>query len=186
MPGTSTSGGRNRKATQAHLLRGTFRPARHAGTRAPEPPAGTPTSPVTLTGDARAEWDRMVSRLKRCGVLTAVDDAVLLEACQLFQETQQLRREDQRLRRLSTTLTRATKALSGADLVAAIAEIVKLQAQRQRLSTASRQGHMAQRQYLIELGLTPLARTRVQASSSAAPQAGDPKKARYLDGIATK
>jgi phage terminase small subunit len=186
MPGTSTSGGRNRKAERLHLLQGTFRADRHADQRTPEPPTGRPTPPIALTGTARAEWDRMIVRLERCAVLSVVDDGVLFEACQLFEETQRLKADEHRLRRLSATLTKATKGLTGVDLVSAVAEIVKLQAQIARLSTAIRQGHMAMRQYLIELGLTPLARNRVKVSTAAPAGSSDAKKQRYLDGLAAK
>jgi hypothetical protein len=36
-----------------------------------------------------------------------------------------------------------------------------------KLTTQLRQGHMAVRQYLIELGMTPAARNRVQPSADA-------------------
>ncbi len=187
MPGTSNSGGRNRKSARAHVLQGTFRPDRHnAQGESADPPAGTPAAPIALSGEARAEWMRMVGRLERSGVLSIVDDAVLLEACQLFEETQRLRRDEQRLRRLSGTLTKAAKTLTGPDLVAAIADIIKLQAQIGRLSTAVRHGHMAQRQYLVELGLTPLARSRVKVAAAPPKTAEDVKKSRYLDALATK
>ena len=48
---------------------------RHAGGDAPDPPKGTPTPPKPLSGEAKAEWDRMVGRLTQNGTISIVDDA---------------------------------------------------------------------------------------------------------------
>lgn len=184
MPGTmGCSGGRNRKPAGLHVLQGTFQPSRYTGA-APEAPAGTPDA-RDLAGEARAEWDRMTARLEAVGTLSTIDDAALRRYAKLHAETESLEAERTRLARLSAKLTREARRLEGADLVTAIGEIVALEKLAARLSPQLRQGSMALRQWLVELGMTPAARGRIKASSPAAA-AADPKKARYLHGLATK
>jgi hypothetical protein len=52
--------------------------------------------------------------------------------------------------------------LKGSDLVAAFQEISKLRKLEASYATHIRGGRMAMRQWLVELGLTPVARSRVQ------------------------
>ncbi|HXH05866.1 MAG TPA: P27 family phage terminase small subunit [Vicinamibacterales bacterium] len=193
MPGTSNSGGHNKKSTHLHVLQGTFRPSRHGDHTTPEPPAGRPRPPRPLVGTARAEWDRMVERLEQAGTLSLVDDAALYQYVQLFAETEELREEcselrrDQReLRRLTLELRRTAGALRGRELQRAIGEIVKLQLAlsdlrrlRASVTTKIRQGRMALRQYLVEFGMTPSARGRVKLPKPATP-AIDPVRARFF------
>src|SRR4249920_972250 len=87
MPGVKgRSGGQNRKARQMHVLQGTFRPDRH-GADNPDPPAGAPEVPAELTGEALAEWHRMVARLQVQETLSRVDDALLASYCHLHADT---------------------------------------------------------------------------------------------------
>lgn len=44
-------------------------------------PASRPVMPVGLTGEARAEWDRVVPELDRMGVLASVDRGLLMRYC---------------------------------------------------------------------------------------------------------
>jgi phage terminase small subunit len=150
----------------------------------PEAPAGAPDA-RDLTGEARKEWDRMVARLSAVGTLSTIDDAALRRYAKLHAETESLEAEHTRLARLSSRLTKEARRLEGADLVAAIGEIVALQKLGGRLLPQLRQGAMALRQWLVELGMTPAARGRVKASAPAAA-ADDPKKRRYLRALATK
>lgn len=183
MPGTRASGGRNRKSRQLHVLQGTFQPARSTGD-APKVPVGTPDA-RDLTGEARAEWDRMIVRLEAVGTLSTVDDAALRRYVLLHAQTEGIEAEHRRLARLSATLTKEARRLEGVELVTAIGEIVALEKLQARLLPQLRQGSMALRQWLVELGMTPSARTRVKASSPAAATM-DPKKARYLHGLTQK
>jgi P27 family predicted phage terminase small subunit len=175
MPGTARSGGRNRKSRAAHAVTNTGRTDR--GTAAapartsadiPDPPAGRPPTPKTLTGDTRAEWTRMADRLELAHTLSIVDDAALYQYCCLFAETEGLRaarRTNARLiAKLETALERCRHEDQIADVATAIAQVQKLDARHvQQL----RQGHMAIRQYLVEFGMTPAARTRVEPAAAA-------------------
>ena len=72
------SGGQNAKTVEDHKLGGTFRGHRHAGVINPDPPKGVPQPPKALSGDAAAEWDRMITRLQE-PLPTTRGDRVLLE-----------------------------------------------------------------------------------------------------------
>jgi Phage terminase, small subunit. len=163
MPGTKASGGRNAKSRALLLLEGTFRKDRHTKLATPAPPAGKPPRPKTLTGTARTEWDRMVARLDQLQTLSTVDDAALYQYALLFAETEAIRTDRLALKQLSADLMTAIQRLKGDALVDAATEIVKLQFLLAKHTAQLRQGHMALRQYLVEFGMTPAARTRVTA-----------------------
>lgn len=181
MPGTSNSGGRNAKGAQLHVVQGTFRPGRHAGSETPEPPKGTPDPPKALTGEAKAEWKRMVDRLAQNGTLSIVDDAALYQYVELYAETEAVKTDNANVRKLSKELKAAAKNLEGMELVQAIGEIVKLQQILAKQTQQLRQGHMAIRQYLVEFGMTPSARSRVKVAPGGKPVV-DPKKEKFFGG----
>jgi P27 family predicted phage terminase small subunit len=162
MAGTSSSGGRNAISPREHLARGTYQRVRHEGLETPDPPKGRPEPPTALSGEARAEWERMADRLERSKTLSFVDDAVLYQYALLHAETEAIRLDDLVVRKLAASLKKTARKLEGIELVEAIREIVKLQFLIAKHSQQLRQGHMAVRQYLIEFGMTPAARTRVR------------------------
>lgn len=162
MAGNKNSGGHNAKGSQFHVLSGTFRADRHAGHESPDPPKGIPEPPKKLTGEARAEWDRMVARLQEAKTISIVDDAALYQYVRLFAEVETIQVDHLALRKLTETLKRAIRKLNGSELVAAVGEIVKLQQILAKHTVQLRQGHMAVRQYLVEFGMTPSARGRVK------------------------
>jgi P27 family predicted phage terminase small subunit len=169
--GNKNSGGRNKKSTQLHILQGTFRKDRHAGDETPAPPVGVPEPPGKLSKVAGAEWDRMVERLQKNRALTIVDDAVLYQYACLFAQVEEQKGATASLRKLSNDLKARAADLDGELLVEAISKIVTLQHLITRNVTQLRQGHMALRQYLVEFGMTPSARTRVKAVTSAEDEA---------------
>ena len=147
MPGTSLSGGRNAKTQTQHRLAGSWRRDRHAGRPSPEPPAGAPDPPGDLSGEALAEWHRMISRLTVSRTLSAVDDAVLARYCLLHA----------RASRLETALAdepvfSVTTAHGERKMHPAFAQL--------------RAYDQALRQFLAELGLTPASRGRVSCVDS--------------------
>ena len=181
MPGTRHSGGRNKKSASLHLLQGTFKATRHNHDDTVAAPRGTP-DPRDLKGEAKAEWDRMVARLEASGTLSTVDDAALRRYAKLHAETESIEASNAELRRLSRKLTDEARRLEGAELVAATAHIVQLEKLRARNLQLLRQGAMAIRQWLVELGQTPAARTRVKPVGGTKQATADAKKARYFDG----
>jgi P27 family predicted phage terminase small subunit len=168
------SGGANRKSRQLHVLQGTFRRARHA-VEAPEPPSGAPEAPGTLTGEAAAEWGRMVARLTASRTLSTVDGALLFNWCQLWATCCRLQADADAL----TSTWYEKVSVDGAGV----------EHQEPRLHPvfgALKQYRLALRVMLVEFGLTPLSRNRVKASGAAAAPTVDPKKARYLNGLQGK
>jgi P27 family predicted phage terminase small subunit len=177
MPGTSKSGGRNRKSNREHDLAGTGRSDRGTVTTstsadAPDLPKGRPRRPSNLRGHALAEWVRMVDRLELAGTLATVDDAALYQYCCLYAETEGITDKRRTTKALVATLTAAVQRLVAAaadadpeaalvDVTAAIAQIAALEQQDVKRTTQLRLGHMAIRQYLVEFGMTPAARSRV-------------------------
>lgn len=153
-----------------HLLHGTFRADRHADLVTPEPPVGAPPKPTGLNGAAKAEWDRMVGRLTQNGTLAIVDDAALYQYARLFAETEGIDVDCAENRKLAKRLMRTMKKLDGPELVEAVTEIVKLRYLVNKNTRDLRQGRMAIRQYLVEFGMTPAARTRVKLPSGSKPK----------------
>jgi phage terminase small subunit len=169
------------------VLQRSFRPDRHGDRETPDLPSERPTKSATLAGDAAAEWDRMVARLELARTLTAIDDAALYQYCLLFAETETLRIEAARLATLGKTLKRQLKKLEGADLVELVGKIVMLEQLRSRTLQQLRQGHMAIRQYLVEFGMTPSARTRVKAlgARTGEPTPQDQLRAKFFGSSKT-
>ncbi|MGE3840062.1 MAG: P27 family phage terminase small subunit [Vicinamibacterales bacterium] len=185
MAGNANSGGHNKKPSHLHVLAGTFRSDRHGDAESPDPPQATPKPPKKLTGEAKAEWDRMVARLVTSKTVTTVDDAALYQYVQLFAETEQINKDHAETRRMRDELKKlAASKLNGADLVDAIGHIVKLQQALAKQSQQLRQGHMALRQYLVEFGMTPSARGRVKMTNKkpADPKSGTSNKQRFFGG----
>lgn len=171
MAGTKNSGGRNKQGAKVHVLRGTFRGDRHTNAAvAPPPPKGRPEPPKPLEGDALAEWDRMVRRLEQCGTLAVVDDAALYQYVRLFEETEQHASTKDVVAASTQILEENIGDLRGADLVAAFQEISKMRRLEAGYATQIRQGRMAIRQYLVEFGQTPAARSRVSAPTESQPK----------------
>jgi phage terminase small subunit len=166
MAGTGASGGRNAKSPMAHVVSGTFRGDRHSGHEVPEAPKGVPEPPKTLTGDARDEWDRMVGRLQGLGTLSVVDDAALFQYCCLFAETEarviRQREMDDQIKRIEASFSRPEVELTGAELSACVQAVAQLANQVGSYDAKIRQDRMALRQYLVEFGMTPAARSRVK------------------------
>jgi P27 family predicted phage terminase small subunit len=177
MPGTAKSGGRNRKSAQQHRLEGTYQKCRHTGGDAPEPPTGTPPVPAGLAGVALDEWRRMVDRLEASRTLSRVDDAALYQYCRLHAETEAIAMAKASTDALIAKLEKAVQRferderISDEQLVKAIAQIAQLKKLEAKHATQLRQGHMAIRQFLVEFGMTPAARSRVKVPD--APAATD-------------
>jgi P27 family predicted phage terminase small subunit len=159
MPGTASSGGRNRKSRAQHTLAGTGRKDRgtaptSTSADAPDPPTGRPATPKTLKGDALAEWTRMVRRLELAKTLSVVDDGVLYRYCQLHARAERL---EGQIAKLRSAFYR--DHLNNPKVHPAFAQL--------------RAYDQALRGYLVEFGMTPAARSRVKVTAPPAP-ATDP------------
>lgn len=152
MPGTGNSGGRNRKSAASHELSGTLRRGRHPFT-SPSPPTGAPVAPSALTGEGLAEWGRMVDRLEKSKTLSLVDDGALYQYCQLFSASERLQVA---VDALDSPFYEKT-SVDGAGVEHHEPKVhpgfAQLRSYRQAL-----------RQFLVEFGLTPAARSRVKVA----------------------
>lgn len=137
--------GRKPVPTALHLLRGN--PGRRAHKRQdPKPALLTElTPPSWLHMDAAAEWTRLAPMLARLGVLTETDTDALAAYCEAF-TTWKLATVELRARGLVVT---------GEDGTPRLSPYVKL------AETALTQV----RAFLVEFGLTPSSRARVQAKT---------------------
>src|SRR5262245_44167589 len=69
--------------TSLKLLRGTYRASR-APKNEPKPAAENLPAPDHLTGDARAEWERIAPELAKVGLLTRIDQTALALYCEFY------------------------------------------------------------------------------------------------------
>lgn len=166
------SGGRNAKTVSEHRLSGTTKPSRHADVVNPSPPVGVPVSPKVLTGDALAEWDRMITRLQLSRTMSKVDDGMLYQHCRLFAETEQLVEEKAEAREAVDTLLDSQGDIGKDDLLAFFQEVGKMTKLAASYDSKLRSNRMALRVSYVEFGLTPASRGRVKVAEK--PDALDP------------
>jgi phage terminase small subunit len=178
------TGGKNRKAGALHVLQATFRRARHGQAPVPEHvPEGLPEPPKGLPEAVLHHWHVTVAFLQAMGTVSRVDGLIVEQYCRLFVETAAIAVTQSEVGASVARLEENLAGLEGAELVQCFQEITKLRQIEARYSGQIRQGRMAQRQYLIELCLTPASRARgVSRPATTAPMI-DPKKQRYLDAL---
>lgn len=73
---------RQPKPLSLHIDQGTYRADRHGSLDSVVSPAGVPTRPRSLKGEARKFWDRVVPGLVSSGVARACDTDTLTALCQ--------------------------------------------------------------------------------------------------------
>jgi hypothetical protein len=179
------TGGKNRQAAGLHVLRATFRPQRHGQTPVLDHvPGGLPDPPARLPEAVLQHWQITVACLQAMGTVSRVDGLVVEQYARLFTETAAIAVTQAETGASIARLEENLSDLEGAELVACFQEITKLRQLEARYTTQVRQGRMAQRQYLIELCLTPASRARgVSRPASTSTPMMDPKKQKYLDGL---
>lgn len=121
----------------------------------------------------------MISRLESSNTLARVDDAAIYQYALLFGETEDIARGQAINQKLATNLEQATIGLQGEALIAAIRPLVDLRAIIARTSAQLRQQRLAIRQYLVEFGQTPAARSRVKVNDKNPAEPASPL-ARFL------
>ena len=135
---------RGRKPTPTAIRRSTGNKGKRGYNHAePVPPEGIPDCPPHLCEEAKAEWLRLAEPLHEMGVLTMVDRAALAAYCQAYGRWVEA---EQKLAQSPTML----KTPSG------------YVQQSPWLSVANKQMELMGR-FMTELGLTPAARSRVEA-----------------------
>jgi len=141
MPGP----GRPRKPTRLKVLEGTYRPDR-APQSEPQPDPSTPSCPTWLHPEAQREWRRLVPHLEELGLLTQVDRAALAAYCQLYARWWQAEREIEKHGMVQYTDT--GYAVQRPEVGVSNTALTQM------------------RRYLVEFGLTPAARTRIDAPTA--------------------
>lgn len=142
--------GRKPIPTALHLLRGN--PGRRAHTRKEPTPAPLTelAPPAWMAADAQAEWTRLAPTLARLGVLTETDADALAAYCEAW-----------------TTWKAATRAIRDGGLTIETEHGTRMSPFVRIANDAMGQC----RALLVEFGMTPSARARVQAK---APPAATP------------
>jgi len=126
--------GRKPKPTALKLIQGTWRPDR-ANPFEPRPKPGIPPCPKFLQGDARKQYRKTARKLARIGLLTELDDMALSMLCQGWADY--LEATDQ--------VRKSGILVKSPYLVAANQALKKVRA------------------LLVEFGMTPGSRSRIQA-----------------------
>jgi hypothetical protein len=178
------TGGKNKKAATTHVLQGTFRKQRHGQASAPDHvPGGIPEPPEGLPEAVLQQWHVTVAFLEAMGTVSRVDALVVEQYSRLFVETAQIAVTQSEVGASIAILEENLSGLDGAEVVQCFQEITKLRQLEARYATQIRQGRMAQRQYLIELCLTPASRSRGVSRPATTTTTIDPKKAKYLNAL---
>lgn len=132
------------------LLHGTFRQDRAIGEIAPAP--GICTCPRWLSREAKAEWRYIVPKLLELGLLTYIDKAALVSYCTAYADLQRTERDI--AKHGATQLTE-----NGYE-------------QNRPVVAIRNQARAAVKQFLAEFGLSPSARTRINATPKKEDEAG--------------
>lgn len=126
-----------------------------------------PSKPRSLTGEAAAEWNRVVPELERSGILSTVDRALLVRYCTAWADWVEL----DRLLQQGGKIVRGQKG----NLVRSPAWLMRKDAE-QTLIELGRQ-----------LGLTPVARLRAGITHEPAPTVSEePEDNRVTDFAAER
>jgi len=137
--------GRRPHPTSAKVLRGTFRKDR-TNTKEPQPPARTPRRPTWLDAVAAEHWKVLVPILNRMKVLTSADGPALAAGCAAYSEYRA-----------------AYKVLSEQGQTYSVVTDSGTVHRKRPENEIAASAFQRYRSMLIEFGLTPAARTRVNA-----------------------
>ncbi|WP_411564813.1 phage terminase small subunit P27 family [Pseudomonas shirazensis] len=141
--------GRRPTPTELKLVRGN--PGKRAiNKNEPKPGRRIPSAPAHLTNEAQVAWGRLTVLLDRMGVLTEADGFALERLCDCYAEILALREiVDSQGRTYETTSTQGELVLKANPAVAMLADVDR------RFKS-----------YLVEFGLTPAARSKVQVKQN--------------------
>jgi P27 family predicted phage terminase small subunit len=129
--------GPTKKPSPLKVLQGSYRPDRAP---APEPqlPNVLPPMPAHLTGEAKAEWERVSDDLFRAGLLKSVDRAALAAYCEAWA--------------LYVAASQELAALGGSRASQKSLFLFNLQKKAAELMY----------RYMTEFGMTPASRSRIE------------------------
>lgn len=137
--------GRRPTPTELKLVRGN--PGKRSiNKKEPMPAKRIPSTPAHLTDEGQVAWGRLTVLLDRMGVLTEADGFALERLCDCYAEILALRElVDANGRTYETTSTQGELVIKANPAVAMLADVDR------RFKS-----------YLVEFGLTPAARSKVQ------------------------
>jgi P27 family predicted phage terminase small subunit len=158
-----TPRGRKPLPTSLKKLRGTWRPDRASGTE-PQVESAIPEPPDWLSADALAEWKRLAPQLAAAGLLTKLDRAALASYCSAWGDLCEANRTLQQFG--STYITER-----GVIVLHPMLKVVE------------RSRH-ALRAFASEFGLSPSARTRVDAKSVPVDDEDEARRRRFFPALA--
>jgi P27 family predicted phage terminase small subunit len=143
--------GRPHKPTHLKLVQGDIHHSRHNKKEAKPKPI-LPEPPPELSEDARALWDKTALRLHACGLLTEIDGTVLAAYCQAYGRWAQAERGLADMRRLDPVTSGLMIRTKQGNVI-----------QNPLVGTANKAMNDMVR-FAVELGMSPSARSRVQAN----------------------
>ena len=143
-------GGNNRKPRTAKIIQGTFRKDRNPR-KEPTPTlmAGPPKPPSGLNRWARREWKRLAAELHDQELLSVVDLPALEIACAAYGVYREC-------------FERIRKNYHG---LGEYLDVPGENSHTRPLFSAARHGWAAYKSYLVEFGLSPVSRNRVEVSA---------------------
>lgn len=145
---------KGRKPRPTHLKLVTGNPGKRPLNRAEPKPAaaGLPQPPAELSGDARNEWRRVAQQLHQAGLLATLDRAALAAYCQAFARWRQAER--------------ALAAMAEKDAVTGglLIKTSNGNAIQNPLVGIANKAAAAMVRYAAEFGMTPSARSRIEAA----------------------
>jgi P27 family predicted phage terminase small subunit len=152
-----------RKATPTALKLVTGNPGKRAlNKKEPKLAPGVPRMPSHLSPRAKAAWKKLAKLLKDMGVLTLADGMALERLCDVYAEILELRdeikkngRTYQSVKIIGENVDEETKEFTQVEQM-----LMKANPAVQMLADADRRF----KGYLVEFGLTPSARSKVQVT----------------------
>ena len=149
---------RGRRPAPTHLKLVTGNPGkRRLNPAEPRPASGLPQPPAELSDDGKTEWRRVAGRLHALGLLTGIDRAALAAYCQAWGRWRQAER--------ALAQMAALDPVTGALMI----KTKEGNAIQNPLVGVANKAMADMVRYAGEFGMTPSARSRVQADGAAAP-----------------
>jgi P27 family predicted phage terminase small subunit len=112
-------------------------------------PAGDVTMPPHIQGEAKLEWERVIGELRRLGLATMLDRAALAGYCQSWARWIEA---EQQLKRYGAIV----KAPTGYPMLSPYLHVANMALKQMR-------------EFLVEFGMSPAARTRVEIDGDPTP-----------------
>ena len=147
--------GRKRKPTHLHVVKGTPQTKLKDRKNEPKPARKIPPMPSDISDKAKTVWPRLSQKLDRMGVLTVADELALERMCETYADILECEQDirDNGYTYWSDGETRLLKANPAVAAKRAFEALFKA--------------------YLVEFGLTPSSRARVNGDGGEGGDEGD-------------